>query len=414
MKLDVQTLFFSMWLTVTLTGAALLLGVSWRRASGIRAWIVALWLQSIGWACLISAFKVWPRELSTIGATAIVASLSCMAIAVQSYLRRPVAVGWLVAPPAVTLVVHWFVFSSFVARIALVNGILGIQMLCVAWLLLRPRSKPFAWRWRWLAGLSLSVSGPLVLGRVAIAVFSPAEYPAFDSSHWLNVAGIMFNTASLTIGTLALLLAHRDEAEQELTRLATHDGLTGLLNRHTLMQRAASQVQLALRHRQALALWMLDLDHFKEINDLHGHQTGDRVIALFAQALKQTARDSDLVGRYGGEEFCVLMTLSDPGAVPAIDARLRDVLSCQIAPQLGFSLGFSAGAATLVGPGDDLEKLLERADRALYDAKAKGRGRLELAASYAPADSLTNSTIATAAKTINTRLATITVLNPTP
>ena len=377
MKLDAQTLFFSMWVTVTLTGAALLLGVNWRNGRGIRAWGAALWLQAIGWATLMAAYQAWPRELATVGAVAIVGSISCMYVAACSYLGRPVSRAWVWGPPAVTAVVHWLVFQHFAARIALVNGILGVQMLWLAWLLLKP-GHATGWRWRWLAGIGLACSGPLVLGRMAMAVFWPEQYPAFDADHWLNVLGLVFNNACLTIGTLAFLLAHRDEAERELKRLATIDGHTGLLNRRTLMQRAEVQVQLAHRHHHPLAVVMFDIDHFKQINDRHGHPVGDRVIEAFAKALMKTARTTDLIGRYGGEEFCLVMPMSGLDAVQAIDQRMREQLAMEVNALVGFEVNFSAGAAVL-GRVESLEGAISRADESLYEAKRSGRGRLSLA-----------------------------------
>jgi diguanylate cyclase len=389
MTLDAQTLFFSMWVNVTLMSGALVVGVHWRQKTsrtGIHAWSAALLCQSVGWALLMLAFRGWPRELSTLGAGALVASVGCMYVAVQSYLRRPVRLAWVVAPPLAVAVVHWLVFPYFGVRIAVVNGVLGVQMGWLAWALLRPGAAASSWRWRWLAGVGLAASAPLVLGRMAIALWAPERYPAFDSPHWLNALGLVVNNACLTIGTLAFLLAHRDEAEQALRRLATIDGLTGVLNRRTLLERAEEQVALAQRHRQPLTVLMLDLDHFKEVNDTRGHPAGDRALELFADALRLTLRQPDLVGRYGGEEFCVVLPMSGLDAVHGIDARLRERLQHEVGPLLGFRLGFSAGAAQLQ-PGDDgLGTVIARADRALYAAKSAGRGRLVLDGAPAAAD----------------------------
>lgn len=382
--LDAQTLFFSMWVNVTLTSIALVVGVHWgqkTRRSGIHAWSAALLCQSVGWALLMLAFKGLPRELSTLGAGALVGSVSFMYVAAQSYLGRRVRMWWAVGPPAVATLAHWLVFQHFGARIAVVNGVLGVQMAWLAWLLLRAGGAT-GWRWRWLAGAGLAASAPLVLGRMALVLWAPEHYPAFDSPHWLNVLGLVVNNACLTIGTLAFLLAHRDEAEQALKRLATVDGLTGVLNRRTLLERADEQAQLARRHGQPLTVLMLDLDHFKQINDTRGHPAGDRALELFAEALRLTVRQPDLVGRYGGEEFCVVLTMSGLDAAREVDARLRERLANEVGPLLGFTIGFSAGATTLQ-PGDaDLRPVIARADRALYAAKAGGRGRLVLDATH--------------------------------
>lgn len=381
MTLHAQTLFFSMWVNVTLMSCALAVGVHWRQKTsrtGIHAWSAALLCQCAGWALLMLAFRGWPRELSTLGAGALVASVSCMYVAVQSYLRRPVRRAWVYGPPAAVVLVHWLVFHHFGARIAVVNGVLGVQMAWLAWLLLRPGVAVSSWRWRWLAGFGLVASAPLVLGRMAIALWAPERYPAFDSPHWLNVLGLVVNNACLTIGTLAFLLAHRDEAEQTLRRLATVDGLTGVLNRRTLLERAEEQAALALRHGRPLTVLMLDLDHFKQINDGRGHPAGDSALELFGEVLRATVRQHDLVGRYGGEEFCVVLPAAAADAACEVDARVREQLQREAQARLGFTLGFSGGAAALQ-PGDEgLGAVIARADRALYEAKSGGRGRLVL------------------------------------
>jgi diguanylate cyclase (GGDEF)-like protein len=247
-------------------------------------------------------------------------------------------------------------------------------MLWVSWLLLRPNA--FGRRWRWLAGAALLSSGAMVVGRLALVLFAPESYPKFESSHWINILGLVVSNANLTVGTLAFLLAHRDEAEQELLRLATVDGLTGVLNRRRLLEQATHHHQLALRHARPMALVMLDIDHFKRINDQHGHPVGDRALGLFAQALQQTVRQPDLVGRYGGEEFCIVLPLSGADAAQAVDQRLREAVRRDVVPALGFDMTFSAGVA-LARPDDQgLDDLIGRADRALYEAKQGGRNRL--------------------------------------
>ena len=120
---------------------------------------------------------------------------------------------------------------------------------------------------------------------------------------------------------------------------------------------------------------MIDLDHFKQVNDSLGHEAGDRALAFIARALQAAVRPGDLVGRYGGEEFCVLMNHADNAAACAFDARMREYLGEAAERELGFPLAYSAGIAMRNSPDDTLEAMLKRADAMLYSAKAQGRSR---------------------------------------
>ena len=136
MTLDAITLFFSMWASVTLMSVALAVGVGVRR-SGLRAWNAALLWQSAAWALLIASTvdRTHARGISTLGASALVASMSAMYVAAQHYLQQRPHRAWVLGPPLLALPVHWLVFHNFAGRIALINTILGAQMLWLAWLL---------------------------------------------------------------------------------------------------------------------------------------------------------------------------------------------------------------------------------------------------------------------------------------
>lgn len=378
MKLDALTLFASMFINLTLIVGALLLGVGWKARTGMRLWNVALVLQAVAWACLVAAYRGWPRELATLGSAALVAGFSFVYLAAKNYLRQPASMSWVVGVPVVAAVLHWLLFYNFMARILVVNAAIGLQMLWLAWLLLRPGSEG-SWRWRWLAGLALVATGAMVACRAVLVVVAPESYPRFESPHWVNIVGLIVSNASVMAGTLAFLLAHRDEAEQELKRLATTDGLTGVLNRRHWMERALTHFNLARRHGRGLVVLMLDIDFFKRINDSHGHQAGDRALTLFADALQQVVRQPDLVGRYGGEEFCVLLPMSDMPAAQAVDQRLRAAIVREVNPKLGFEMTFSAGVAALNDDATTLDAVIARADQALYAAKQAGRNRLVVA-----------------------------------
>ena len=121
-------------------------------------------------------------------------------------------------------------------------------------------------------------------------------------------------------------------------------------------------------------LLMLDLDHFKRVNDERGHPVGDEVLKQTGEALRAVLRASDLVGRYGGEEFCVLLRHCEPAAFSRLDERLHEALARRCRETLGFDVAFSAGAVR-VRDGETLAAAIARADDQLYRAKHAGRGR---------------------------------------
>ncbi|MCP8467319.1 GGDEF domain-containing protein [Pseudomonas sp. ZM23] len=176
----------------------------------------------------------------------------------------------------------------------------------------------------------------------------------------------------------------RKAIEQELRLLATTDPLTGLQNRHAFVKRGVSLLKSAQRyHRQCSAL-MLDIDHFKRINDTHGHAFGDAVLKAVAAELSQGLREVDLLGRLGGEEFAAILPETDPQQALQVAERLRTAVQSLIFTGEDGSrldLTLSIGVAER-RPGEvRLEDLLARADRALYRAKAGGRNRTEQAPS---------------------------------
>ncbi|MFV9504025.1 MAG: GGDEF domain-containing protein [Oscillochloridaceae bacterium umkhey_bin13] len=184
---------------------------------------------------------------------------------------------------------------------------------------------------------------------------------------------------------LELLAAHIATALKtsaifsEVERLATTDGLTGLCNRRqffVLAQRATKQGQSEGRPVSAI---LLDLDYFKQINDQHGHQTGDEVLRTVAHTCRSCLRDHDLIGRYGGEEFAILL----PGATHHGALKVGERIKCSIAELVIHSqdqvipITASLGVATNEADAQsNLDHLLARADRALYHAKDQGRNRV--------------------------------------
>lgn len=179
--------------------------------------------------------------------------------------------------------------------------------------------------------------------------------------------------------SLALEASNRDlqEANRELTRLSATDRLTQVFNRGKLDAVLEEELARATRYRLALSVVLLDIDHFKEVNDAHGHLVGDDVLVRFAGLLKESIRQVDKVGRWGGEEFLLVLPGTDLEQARQVAEKLRQVIAAETFPVVAHKTA-SFGVASL-GPGDSVEKLVGRADAALYRAKESGRNQVQAA-----------------------------------
>ncbi len=166
-----------------------------------------------------------------------------------------------------------------------------------------------------------------------------------------------------------------------LQHLSQHDSLTGLLNRRAIAQCLAREAHRLQRFNEPFSVLLVDIDHFKRINDLLGHAAGDEVLRQVAQTLMEQGREVDRVARYGGEEFCVLLPHTEhEGALQAAE-RLRAAVHAREITWHDETLGvtISTGVACATDPTEPMDALLRRADEALYRAKAQGRNRVEVA-----------------------------------
>jgi len=168
---------------------------------------------------------------------------------------------------------------------------------------------------------------------------------------------------------------------EKLRTLAERDGLTGLFNRRHFMETAANEVARAQRSRQPLSLMMLDLDHFKKVNDTWGHQGGDVALQVCAYVMQEACREFDIPARVGGEEFAILLPDTANRHAVAAAERVRRLIAAQpvtLDDGHSFYMTASFGVATLQ-PGETIGVLMQRADKALYTAKQNGRNRVEAA-----------------------------------
>ena len=204
------------------------------------------------------------------------------------------------------------------------------------------------------------------------AAYSPYPYGLFSWSAQISRLIMMITASALSLAVVA--------RSQKLLRMATSDPLTGLFNRGYVDERLAIELSRALRHGQELTLAVIDVDRFKLLNDTHGHTAGDRVLEAIGGILRGAFRQSDTIGRYGGEEFVVILPETNIAAATQKLETLRELIAST--PIALNSRGetvvvtVSAGLAGLPEDGLDAVKLFARADERLFQAKREGRNRV--------------------------------------
>lgn len=377
-KIDVFSLFVAMTLNLSIMAVALpyFMGRVNRAARYAQSGIV---LQTAGWLCLFSSSTFerggWADHLlSTLAMGCVSSGMVFNAKAFQIWCGRKDTVHLPIAIAVLMTVGYSISFSDYAFRVGWANGLLALQIATVVITLWR-RPKVAVGRWRWLLIICLTIQMIVLACRAVLGAFYTAEFPNFFGPYLVNQVFALSSNSMMVMSVVAILLAHRDEAARELERLATLDGLTGALNRRAWLLQAGSELASSVRYRQPIGLLLLDLDYFKQINDTHGHAVGDRALQLFVTGLRAVSRAGDVFCRYGGEEFCVLLKCADLDAVMAYDQRMRQWLAQHSSEELGFRLSYSAGIAMRMHDGDTIDKLLQQADDALYEAKSQGRGR---------------------------------------
>jgi diguanylate cyclase (GGDEF)-like protein len=210
---------------------------------------------------------------------------------------------------------------------------------------------------------------------------------------WHNLIILVLAGAILLFGVIYFfvgrLMRKISEAQQKLVELATIDDLTQLNNRRYFFERFNQEVERAKRYQRPLSCIILDIDYFKRVNDTYGHLSGDQVLIDIAQILKNSCRQSDLAGRYGGEELIILLPETEAAGAMVIADRIRERIERhQTVDGKGeiIQVTVSMGVASLTRPElekiDKNERIIQYADDALLKAKKEGRNRIEF---YQPA-----------------------------
>jgi len=276
------------------------------------------------------------------------------------------------------LLLYSVVWPSNVARTVAISTAVAIMAVRAA-LLLRhdaPAACRLSCRFTeiafWATAAMTAARGVSILILPSDNVMAPAP---------LNVATFMLYAAFIVVGTLGVMWMEIESLQGDLVRSAHYDSLTGIYNRGTFLEECARELSRCARGGPGFSLAVFDLDHFKLVNDRYGHPVGDRVLKSFAEVLRASIRKHDTVGRYGGEEFALLMPNTGKDTAARVAERVRREVETRgvMAEGRRIEVTVSGGVAAYGTDGEDWDALLSAADTALYTAKDGGRNRIVIA-----------------------------------
>ncbi|MFA6310360.1 MAG: GGDEF domain-containing protein [Sterolibacterium sp.] len=356
---------------------------------GLREWSMGCAL--IFFAALFNGMRgTLPDSIAIVlGSLAIEAGIALVYIGLLRFNDRVIPTRLLVAVMLLNLLALIYVTHfefSFRARVIIVSGtnalLLGYCLMAV--LKGRPgRSLRFG---DGFAALFFIAETLISLARVALAIWvepPPADLltaTLIQQIYHADLAGYTLGTVLMAVG---LILMANDRLKEALQYLAGHDTLTGAFARRAFIDLAEREQARGRRSGQPMALLMVDLDHFKTINDSHGHQVGDQVLQRFAEITQACLRRQDIFGRYGGEEFMVLLPDTARAMALMVAERICTTVAATPVPVEGRDQAIRISVSIGVAVGDfqtSLDRLIGLADEAMYRAKAAGRSRVEYAA----------------------------------
>jgi diguanylate cyclase (GGDEF)-like protein len=342
-------------------------------------WVAWSLLSSVTWFILAARLQSPPLVGILVG----VIGVMCLQRGIRLFIDREPTYRLQMAM-LLSVVVAYVLMLNFPLRAlqATVNfGVLAWLYLSIAHDLYTHARHQIGFRWPWLLCLPLLLGCAAYGSRAVRALVEPESVlTEMTTNSALNLgSALAFVVLVLALhATLMALVVTR--LTGELRRMSRHDSLTGLLNRRAMEELLFAQVQRSVRGREPFAIMMLDLDHFKRVNDHYGHAVGDQALKHVAKLLHGSVREVDSLARFGGEEFVVLMPGASLAQAQPIAERLRERLCSTplICAETTVPLSISVGIAQWREGAEDLSQLLVRADTALFQAKDQGRNRVVL------------------------------------
>lgn len=289
---------------------------------------------------------------------------------------------WLIWLPVLVTALLFAALIPWQAARMLVGAIVfcAQSVVIVACLLQRRHTTVGVGQYFMVAGFLMMMVGFAFLGVGALQ--HADEAPSITTLHLAQSVTFLVAAVSVVLVSLGLVVMTKEQADERNHKLAMRDDLTGLINRRSLLESLAQHLSTAKRHGQPLSLLVIDIDFFKPVNDTFGHLSGDKVLKAMASTIAQRTRAQDVLGRFGGEEFLMILPSTTVSGAEQLAQTLRESVAATpfyAVSGESISITVSIGLCALSQlPDPQCEDLIGAADQALYRAKAAGRNRVEV------------------------------------
>lgn len=368
----------TMYLMIIAACVTLTLSVGWvsrpKYEKELWLWTLGLALQTLAFSLFFLRGQMSELISILIGNTALSAGISLFCAAIGVFQQHRLPHKLLLGPPLVLALIFSFLMNNIGARIIVSGLLFSSQCLLALFALFNRRSKVIG-RGQYLLGGGLVITIFVLAMRIFSVIFAPGDISSMLHQTPIQVLTFMSTFISLILMSNGFVLMIKERADERIRLMAMKDRLTGIWNRIRLEEVAEQEIARLERYGHPVSLIMMDLDHFKQINDQFGHGMGDQVLKEFCTVVQRCIRTTDILGRWGGEEFVLILPNTGFTSATLLAERIRTEIELHVFPdklRITASLGMAVCQST-----DTWKSWLERADQALYRAKSAGRNRVE-------------------------------------
>jgi len=379
MTVDLRTLLLVVAAADVAVAVVLAVGAGRRLRFGIAPWIGSLFVRAMAVTVLVARLEPQAAVL-VVSAALLSLSISFQASALLAYDGRRFP-EWAHTAVMAGVAIPFTIIGTDAVNTVLFGGLVfGLLMGVLAAIALQVRptvqSRAVA---RGVLVITFAIGCLAFLSRGLSAMMSAEPLQAFTNPSAVQSAMFVAAAVAAIVSTFGFLMLHKERADGEAVRMATIDPLTGAYNRRTFHDIAERELGRARRADQPLSIIIVDIDHFRPVNEQHGNRAGDEILRRVADLIRTALRKEDMLVRYGGEEFLVMLPeVPGPGAV-VVAGRIRKAVEAETLMVEGRSLQLtvSVGVSARLDEGpESIERLLARADEALALAKQRGRNRV--------------------------------------
>jgi diguanylate cyclase (GGDEF)-like protein len=382
--IDAPTLVLALALDDVVLAAALWVAIPGKQRYGVALWSASLLLQAVSFLCMWNGGAViGPLATIIIVNAGAGLSVTFQLAALHAVARRPFPRLWHVAIALAVTIVS-VAFSTRPAPRLVIICLVIAGVFAIVTVHSHRLSRAIPGRGARLLALGALAAAVVFASRSLGAAIMPSRVIDVMHTPWTPLSVFAGHAVTLAM-SLGFLLLHRERQEHEIERLAMTDELTAVYNRRSLFELGEKEVSRARRTKASLSALLLDLDHFKRVNDKYGHLGGDAVLVRFVEVVRGCLRTSDILSRYGGEEFLVLLPDVGSAGAKVVADRIRATVEAStfFVGAVPLKITASVGVASLGngnGGGEPtLAALIARSDQALYIAKRDGRNRVAVA-----------------------------------